>query len=62
MTKKSKIIIKCVAHLVNVGAHMDLFMLITWLELVIKYDTHDYNVIFYDMVTLKWEKNSCFHF
>jgi len=28
MTKKSNIIIKYVAHLVNVGAHMDLFMLI----------------------------------
>ncbi len=28
MTKKSNIIIKYNAHLVNVGAHMDLFMLI----------------------------------
>ncbi len=30
---------------------------LTWLELIINYDTHDYNVIFNDMVLIKWEKN-----
>jgi hypothetical protein len=38
-----------VAHVVNVGAHMDLSMLInklTRLKLVIKYDTHDHGATF----------------
>ncbi len=47
--------------MVNVGAHVDLSMLTntttTFLELVIKYDTNDYNVIFNDMVLVKWKKN-----
>ncbi len=27
-----------------------------WLELVIKYDTRDYNVIVNDIILLKWKK------
>jgi hypothetical protein len=30
---------------------------LTWLELIINYDTHDYNVIFNDMVLIKWGKS-----
>jgi hypothetical protein len=49
-----------VARVVNVGAHMDLSMLIdklTRLKLVIKYDTHDHGATFNDVVIVKWKIN-----